>query len=140
MITVKDFDKAESFPLACKDSYGQLRVGASVGTSPDTDDRVEALVRAGVDVLVVDMPPGTGDIALSLSQLLPLTGAIIVCTPQEVALIDAIKAVGMFRKVKIPVLGLIENMSSFPCPHCGEPMDLFGTGGGKLVADQILHP
>ena len=89
-----------------------------------------------LDYLIIDMPPGTGDIALSLSQLLPLTGAVIVCTPQEVALIDAIKAVGMFRKVKIPVLGLIENMSSFLCPDNGKTYDIFGKGGAKEYAAQ----
>jgi ATP-binding protein involved in chromosome partitioning len=89
-----------------------------------------------LDYLIIDMPPGTGDIALSLSQLLPLTGAIIVCTPQEVALIDAIKAVGMFRKVKIPVIGLIENMSSFICPDNGKRYDIFGKGGAKEYASQ----
>jgi ATP-binding protein involved in chromosome partitioning len=89
-----------------------------------------------LDYLIIDMPPGTGDIALSLSQLLPLTGAIIVCTPQEVALIDAIKAVGMFRKVKIPVLGLIENMSSFICPDNGKRYNIFGHGGAKEYAAQ----
>lgn len=87
-----------------------------------------------LDYLIIDMPPGTGDIALSLSQMLPLTGAVIVCTPQEVALIDAIKAVGMFRKVKIPVLGLIENMSSFLCPDNGKEYDIFGKGGAKQYA------
>ena len=89
-----------------------------------------------LDFLIIDMPPGTGDVALSLSQLLPLTGAVIVCTPQEVALIDAIKAVGMFRKVKIPVLGLIENMSSFICPDNGIAYDIFGKGGAKTYAAQ----
>ena len=93
-----------------------------------------------LDYLIIDMPPGTGDIALSLSQLLPLTGAVIVCTPQEVALIDAIKAVGMFRKVKIPVLGLIENMSSFICPDNGKSYDIFGKGGAKEYASQDKIP
>ena len=89
-----------------------------------------------LDYLIIDMPPGTGDIALSLSQLLPLTGSVIVCTPQEVALIDAVKAVGMFRKVKIPVIGLIENMSSFICPDSGTSFDIFGKGGAKEYAQQ----
>ncbi len=93
-----------------------------------------------LDYLIIDMPPGTGDIALSLSQLLPLTGAIIVCTPQEVALIDAVKAVGMFRKVKIPVLGLIENMSSFICPDNGKSYDIFGKGGAKDYANDASIP
>ena len=89
-----------------------------------------------LDHLIIDMPPGTGDIALSLSQMLPLTGAVIVCTPQEVALIDAVKAVGMFRKVKIPVLGLIENMSSFVCPDNGKEYDIFGKGGAEQYAKE----
>lgn len=89
-----------------------------------------------LDYLIIDMPPGTGDIALSLSQMFPLTGAIIVCTPQEVALIDAVKAVGMFRKVKIPVIGLIENMSSFVCPDNGKEYDIFGKGGAKQYASE----
>ena len=71
-----------------------------------------------LDYLIIDMPPGTGDIALTLSQLLPLTGAVIVCTPQKVALLDAVKAIAMFRKVNIEVLGMIENMSGFVCPGC----------------------
>jgi len=89
-----------------------------------------------LDYLIIDMPPGTGDIALSLSQLLPLTGSVIVCTPQEVALIDVVKAVGMFRKVKIPVIGLIENMSSFICPDCSKSYNIFGKGGAKEYAQQ----
>ena len=70
-----------------------------------------------LDYLIIDMPPGTGDIALSLSQVLPLTGAVIVCTPQEVALLDAVRAISMFRKVNIPILGMVENMSGFICPR-----------------------
>lgn len=93
-----------------------------------------------LDYLIIDMPPGTGDVALSLSQLLPLSGAVIVCTPQEVALIDAIKAVGMFRKVKIPILGLIENMSSFVCPDNGKEYDIFGKGGAKQYASEDNIP
>jgi ATP-binding protein involved in chromosome partitioning len=93
-----------------------------------------------LDYLIIDMPPGTGDIALSLSQLLPLTGSVIVCTPQEVALIDAVKAVGMFRKVKIPVIGLVENMSSFICPGCDKSYDIFGKGGAKEYATQDNIP
>ena len=93
-----------------------------------------------LDYLIIDMPPGTGDIALSLSQLLPLTGSIIVCTPQEVALIDAVKAVGMFRKVNIPVIGLVENMSSFVCPDCNKSYDIFGKGGAKEYAQQDNIP
>lgn len=93
-----------------------------------------------LDYLIIDMPPGTGDVALSLSQSLPLTGAVIVCTPQEVALIDAIKAVAMFRKVKIPVLGVVENMSSFICPDTGKRYDIFGKGGAREYASQDQIP
>ena len=89
-----------------------------------------------LDYLIIDMPPGTGDIALSLSQMLPLTGSIIVCTPQDVALIDAIKAVGMMRKLKIPILGLVENMSGFVCPDNGKRYDIFGKGGAKKYAEE----
>lgn len=93
-----------------------------------------------LDFLLIDMPPGTGDVALSLSQLLPLTGAVVVCTPQEVALIDAIKAVAMFEKVKIPVVGMIENMSSFICPDNGKRYDIFGKGGARDFAEQAGIP
>ena len=84
-----------------------------------------------LDYLIIDMPPGTGDIALTLSQLLPITGAVVVCTPQDVALLDAVKAIAMFRKVKTPVLGVVENMSSFVCPDCGSRHTIFGNGGAK---------
>lgn len=87
-----------------------------------------------LDYLVVDLPPTTGDVPLSLSQLLPLTGAVVVCTPQDVALADAIRAVTMFRKLKVPVLGLVENMSHFECPHCRELTHIFGSGGARLMA------
>lgn len=84
-----------------------------------------------LDYLIVDMPPGTGDIALSLSQMLPVTGAVVVCTPQEVALLDAVKAISMLRTVKIPVIGMVENMSGFICPDCQKRYDIFGSGGGS---------
>ncbi len=93
-----------------------------------------------LDYLVVDMPPGTGDIALTLSQLLPLTGAVVVCTPQEVALLDAVKAVAMFRQVKIPVVGMVENMSYFLCPDNGKKYDIFGTGGARQRAGELNVP
>jgi ATP-binding protein involved in chromosome partitioning len=93
-----------------------------------------------LDYLVIDMPPGTGDIALTLSQLLPLTGAIVVCTPQDVALLDAVKAIAMFRKVNIPVLGMIENMSGFICPDCNKRYDIFGSGGAKQRAEELGVP
>lgn len=93
-----------------------------------------------LDYLVIDMPPGTGDIALSLSQLLPLTGAIVVCTPQDVALLDAVKAIAMFRKVNIPVLGVVENMSGFVCTDCGKRHDIFGSGGARQRAGELSVP
>ncbi|QDU74351.1 Flagellum site-determining protein YlxH [Bremerella volcania] len=93
-----------------------------------------------LDYLIIDMPPGTGDIALTLSQLLPLTGSVVVCTPQEVALLDAIKAVAMFRKVKIPVLGMVENMSGFVCPDTGKQWDIFGRGGAQRKAQELDVP
>lgn len=93
-----------------------------------------------LDYLMIDMPPGTGDIALTLSQLLPLTGAVVVCTPQEVALLDAVKAIAMFRKVNINVLGMVENMSGFLCPECGKRYDIFGRGGARDKAAELDVP
>jgi ATP-binding protein involved in chromosome partitioning len=93
-----------------------------------------------LDFLVIDMPPGTGDIALTLSQLLPLSGAVVVCTPQDVALLDAVKAIAMFRKVHIPLLGMVENMSYFVCPHCDTRYDIFGSGGAQRRAAELDVP
>ena len=93
-----------------------------------------------LDYLIIDMPPGTGDIALTLSQMLPLTGAVVVCTPQDVALLDAVKAIAMFRKVNIPMLGMVENMSYFLCPDCGKRYDIFGTGGAERRAAELDVP
>jgi ATP-binding protein involved in chromosome partitioning len=93
-----------------------------------------------LDYLIIDMPPGTGDIALTLSQILPLTGAVVVCTPQDVALIDAVKAIAMFRKVNIPMLGMVENMSYFMCPDCGKRYDIFGSGGAERRAGELNVP
>ncbi|MCC6618721.1 MAG: Mrp/NBP35 family ATP-binding protein [Chloroflexi bacterium] len=90
-----------------------------------------------LDYLVIDLPPGTGDAALSLSQLIPLTGAVIVTTPQEVSLLDARKAVAMFNKVNVRTLGVIENMSGFVCPDCGSEHDIFGSGGGAKIAREL---
>ena len=93
-----------------------------------------------LDYLVIDMPPGTGDIALTLSQIVPVTGAVVVCTPQEVALLDAVKAVSMFRKVNIPLLGMVENMSGFLCPDSGKTYDIFGSGGTRDKAEELGIP
>ena len=92
------------------------------------------------DYLIVDMPPGTGDVALSLSQSVPLTGAVVVCTPQDVALIDAVKAITMFKKVNIPILGIVENMSYFLCPDNGKRYDIFGHGGAQRKAQELAAP
>jgi ATP-binding protein involved in chromosome partitioning len=93
-----------------------------------------------LDYLIIDMPPGTGDVALTLSQVLPLTGAVIVCTPQEVALLDATRAISMFRTVNIPILGMVENMSGFICPECGKRYDIFGSGGARQKAEELGVP
>ncbi|MBI5836132.1 MAG: Mrp/NBP35 family ATP-binding protein [Candidatus Eisenbacteria bacterium] len=90
-----------------------------------------------LDYLVVDLPPGTGDVSLSLSQLVPVAGAVLVTTPQEVSLADVSKAASMFRKLQIPILGLVENMSYFICPHCNERTDVFDHGGGRRLCEQM---
>jgi ATP-binding protein involved in chromosome partitioning len=90
-----------------------------------------------LDYLVVDLPPGTGDAQLSLCQLIPITGSIIVTTPQEVALIDVRKAVNMFKKLEVPVLGVAENMSHYRCPACGHVDEIFGAGGGKRLSEEL---
>ncbi len=95
---------------------------------------------APLDVLVVDMPPGTGDAQLTMAQQVPLTGAVIVSTPQDLSLIDARKGLNMFKKVSVPILGIVENMSTFICPKCGEQSDIFGHGGAKAEAERIGVP
>lgn len=90
-----------------------------------------------LDYLVIDLPPGTGDVALSLVQTVPLTGAIVVSTPSDVALQDARKAIEMFRQVKVDIVGLAENMSYFTCPHCHHEIDIFSKGGGEKTARQF---
>jgi ATP-binding protein involved in chromosome partitioning len=93
-----------------------------------------------LDVLVVDMPPGTGDAQLTLAQNVPLKGAIIVSTPQDLSLIDARRGLAMFKKVNVPVLGIVENMSYFQCPHCGTKSDIFGHGGARHEAERLAVP
>jgi ATP-binding protein involved in chromosome partitioning len=90
-----------------------------------------------LDILVVDMPPGTGDAQLTMAQQVPLAGAVIVSTPQDIALIDARKGLNMFRKVDVPVLGIVENMSYFDCPSCGHRSEIFGHGGAKAEAERL---
>jgi ATP-binding protein involved in chromosome partitioning len=93
-----------------------------------------------LDYLVVDLPPGTGDVALSLSQTVPVAGAIVVTTPQQVSLADSRRAVAMYRKLNIPPLGIIENMSHFVCPNCTHEADIFGHGGGEQMAEALKVP
>ena len=93
-----------------------------------------------LDYLLIDLPPGTGDVQLSLSQMVPLAGAITVTTPQEVSLYDVRKGMAMFQKVNVPLLGIIENMSFFVCGHCGERTDIFSHGGGERAASKLGIP
>jgi ATP-binding protein involved in chromosome partitioning len=90
-----------------------------------------------LDYLIIDLPPGTGDVQLSLVQTAPLTGAVVVTTPSDVSLEDARKAVVMFQQVRVPLLGIVENMSYLNCPHCSERIDVFSTGGGKRTAKEM---
>jgi ATP-binding protein involved in chromosome partitioning len=93
-----------------------------------------------LDVMVVDMPPGTGDAQLTMAQQVPLKGTVIVSTPQDLALIDARRGIAMFRRVNVPVLGIVENMSTFICPHCGTRSDIFGHGGAQHEAERLGVP
>ena len=95
---------------------------------------------APLDVLVIDMPPGTGDAQLTIAQRVPLKGAVIVSTPQDIALIDAKKGLSMFRKTQVPILGIVENMSTFVFPHCGQENDIFGHGGARETAQTLGAP
>ena len=90
-----------------------------------------------LDVMIVDMPPGTGDAQLTMAQQVPLAGAVIVSTPQDIALLDARKGLNMFKKVDVPVLGIVENMSYFLCPHCGGRSEIFSHGGARQEADRL---
>jgi ATP-binding protein involved in chromosome partitioning len=93
-----------------------------------------------LDIMVVDMPPGTGDAQLTMAQQVPLKGAIIVSTPQDLALIDARRGISMFNRVNVPVLGVVENMSYFLCPECGTRSDIFGHGGARREAERLGVP
>ncbi|CAM6102772.1 unnamed protein product [Calypogeia fissa] len=132
----------ENFGVRCM-SMGFLmeKDAPAVWRGPMVMSALEKLTRGTawgkIDVLVVDMPPGTGDAQISISQRLPLAGAVIVSTPQDLALVDARRGVTMFQKVDVPILGLIENMSFFKCPKCGEKTDVFGHGGAQLTAKEM---
>ena len=104
------------------------------------EQMLKDVIWSELDFLIIDMPPGTGDAQLSISQLIQLTGSIIVTTPQEVSLIDAVKGVQMFKKVNVPILGIVENMSYFSCPHCHEQTDIFDRGGGKRESERLGVP
>jgi ATP-binding protein involved in chromosome partitioning len=93
-----------------------------------------------LDYLVFDMPPGTGDAQLSLSQVVPLSGVVMVTTPQDVSLLDVRKGLAMFRKMNVPILGIVENMAGFACPHCREVTHVFGQGGGQRLAEEVGVP
>lgn len=123
-------------------SIGVLVEGdnAMIWRGPMATQALEQLLRQthwkDLDYLIVDMPPGTGDIALTLSQRVPLTGAIIVTTPQDIALVDAQRGLKMFEKVGVPVLGIVENMAVHICSHCGHAEHIFGEGGGQKMAEK----
>ena len=117
---------------------------AMIWRGPMATQALEQLLRQtnwrDLDYLVVDLPPGTGDIQLTLSQRVPMTGAVIVTTPQDIALLDARKAVAMFEKVGVPIIGLVENMAVHVCSNCGHAEHIFGEGGGKRYADERNIP
>jgi ATP-binding protein involved in chromosome partitioning len=93
-----------------------------------------------LDYLIIDLPPGTGDAPLTIAQTIPITGILIVTTPQDVAMNVAVKAIGMFNKLNVPIIGVVENMSYLECPHCNEQIYLFGQGGGKRISDDFKIP
>eukprot|EP01018_Ginkgo_biloba_P010629 Gb_19277 [translate_table: standard] len=132
----------ENFGVKCM-SMGFLvdKDAPIVWRGPMVMSALEKLTRGvawgNLDIIVVDMPPGTGDAQLSMSQRLRLSGAVIVSTPQDIALLDARRGANMFRKVEVPILGLIENMSCFKCPHCGEHSYIFGNGGARRTAQEM---
>ena len=116
----------------------------SSGAGPMLHGAVQQFMRdvawGELDYLIVDLPPGTGDVALSMAQSVPMAGAVVVTTPQGVSVSDVTKAVGMFRQLNIPVLGVVENMSYFVCGHCQERTEIFGNGGGRKMAEAMQIP
>jgi ATP-binding protein involved in chromosome partitioning len=117
---------------------------AMIWRGPMVTSAIQQLLRevawGELDVLIVDMPPGTGDAQLTMAQSAPLTGAVVVSTPQDLALIDARRGVAMFQKVEIPILGIVENMATFVCPHCGTESHIFGHGGARREAEKLGVP
>ncbi|MEC9344919.1 MAG: iron-sulfur cluster carrier protein ApbC [Pseudomonadota bacterium] len=138
----KSLDPMAAHGIVCM-SIGFLIEGDTpmIWRGPMVMSALEQLLRdvnwGELDVLVVDMPPGTGDAQLTMAQRVPLAGAVVVSTPQDVALIDARKGLAMFRKVDVPVFGIVENMSYFLCPHCGERSEIFGHGGARATAAEL---
>ena len=138
----KTLEPLEKFGLKCM-SIGFLvpEDTPTIWRGPMVMSALEQMLRdvswGTLDAMIVDMPPGTGDAQLTMSQRVPLAGAVIVSTPQDIALLDARKGLNMFRKVNVPVLGIIENMSTFICPNCGEASDIFGHGGAKQEAEKL---
>ena len=138
----KSIDPMANHGIVCM-SIGFLIEGDTpmIWRGPMVMSALEQLLRevnwGELDVLIVDMPPGTGDAQLTMAQRVPLTGAVVVSTPQDIALIDARKGLAMFRKVDVPVLGIIENMSYFLCPSCGERSEIFGHGGARETAAEL---
>lgn len=132
----------ENYGIKCM-SMGLLvdTDAAFVWRGPMVGNALGKMVRdvdwGNLDILVIDMPPGTGDAQIAISQLLHLSGALIVSTPQDVALMDARRGVTMFSKVQVPILGFVENMSYFKCPHCGEPSFIFGKEGTRKTAAEL---
>ncbi|HEX7926127.1 MAG TPA: Mrp/NBP35 family ATP-binding protein [bacterium] len=135
----------KKYGLDCM-SIGNLveEAAATIWRGPIVHQVIEQMLRdtkwPGGDFMIIDLPPGTGDAQLSLSQLLELAGSVIVSTPQDVALLDAIKAVSMFQKVDVPVIGLVENMSAFICPKCGTETPIFDKGNAQRAAGQNNIP
>ena len=149
MMGIKDPIQPKNGGIPLEDAYGVrvMSMGffipegqAVVWRGPMIHGAIQQMLRdvdwGDLDYLIVDLPPGTGDATLSLAQLVPLTGAVMVLTPSEVALQDGAKAIAMFRKLNVPILGLIENMSYFTCPHCGEAVDIFGRGASKRICQK----
>ncbi len=138
----KTLDPMENYGLKCM-SMGFLVAEdtPTIWRGPMVMSALQQMLRGvnwgELDVLVVDMPPGTGDAQLTMAQQVPLAGAVIVSTPQDIALLDARKGLNMFRRVEVPVLGFIENMSYFKCPHCGEHTNIFSHGGAKAEAAKL---